>query len=98
MCSPWFLIQLYTRFSALYGQCLAISLCVTFTHLIVTSVSFSKTLTQSLATIESSKDTFFSILNAGFKLVVETSPSILVSPFSPEEEQSVRGRSFQIFL
>ena len=23
--SPWFLIQLYTRFSALYGQCLAIS-------------------------------------------------------------------------
>ena len=25
LCSPWFLIQLYTRFSALYGQCLAIS-------------------------------------------------------------------------
>ena len=78
----------------IYGQKLPYhsdSLCVTFTLLIVPSVSFSKTLTRSPATIESSKDTFFSFSNPGFKLDVETSPSILFSPFFPEEEQVSEG-------
>ena len=78
----------------IYGQKLSYhsdSLCVTFTLLIVPSVSFSKTLTRSPATMESSKDTFLSILNPVFKLFVETSPSIVFSPFSPEEEQVSEG-------
>ena len=84
----------------IYGQKLSYhsdSLCVTFTLLIVPSVSFSKTLTQSPATMESSKDTFLSILNPGFKLLVETSPSIAFSPFSPEENKCLREK-FPSFL
>ena len=78
----------------IYGQKLPYhsdSLCVTFTLLIIPSVSFSKTLTRSPATMESSKETFLSILNPGFKLFAETSPSIVFSPFSPEEEQVLEG-------
>ena len=80
--------------------CHSDSLCVTFTCLIVPLVSFSKTLTQSLATIEflleSLKDTLFSFLNPGFMLVVETSPSVLFSPFSPEEEHEPEGEDSRI--